>query len=141
MKITTLINIILLASLFLLSPLAAGAQQVSLRPDTPKSVVVEIHQPKITIKSNIADLVNFNISYIDTKDNSTKIIYENGLLDSETNEESITTETAGYYLIDFLSRGIGEITISGSGVYTLHLIIIAIVSIIRLSFWVKHEYF
>ncbi|OLS28193.1 MAG: hypothetical protein HeimC2_08480 [Candidatus Heimdallarchaeota archaeon LC_2] len=141
MKITTLINILLIASLFILTPFTASSEIIDLFPDTPKSVVIEIHQPDMTIKSNIAGTVRLNVSYFDTTNNSTETILENFELTVQSNKKTISFDEPGYYLIELESDGIGEIEISGEGVYTLNLVIIGFFLIIRIAIWVKFEYF
>lgn len=141
MKITTLINILLIASLFILTPFTASSEIIDLFPDTSKSVVIEIHQPDMTIKSNIAGTVRLNVSYFDTTNNSTETILENFELTVQSNKKTIPTDEPGYYLIELESDGIGEIEISGEGVYTLNLVIIGFFLIIRIAIWVKFEYF
>ena len=141
MKITTLVNILLIASLFILTPLTASSENIDLFPDTPKSVIVEIHQPNMKIKSNIAGTVTVNIYYFDTSTNSTEIILDNFELTVQSNKKTISSDKPGYYLIELVADGIGEIEISGEGVYVLNLAIIGFFLVIRIALIVKFEYF
>ncbi|MCE7734928.1 MAG: hypothetical protein GPJ54_08635 [Candidatus Heimdallarchaeota archaeon] len=141
MKNTTLVNILLLVSLLLLSPLTENPQEANLVQNTPKSVAVEIHQPEIKITSSFVGTIVFNVTYFQTSDNNTEIILTNGLLDEFNPELVIKAKDAGFYIFDFISTHIGKVTIEAQGIYQMSWIIISIFSLLKLIMWTKSRYF
>lgn len=141
MKITTLSNIMLLASLLLLSPLVENPFEETLIQNTAKSIAIEIHQPEITITSSIAGTVVFNVTYFRTSNNNTNVILTNAKLDLSTREIIIKAKEPGYYIFDLISTDIGKISIKAQGIYQTSWIIILIFLIFRLLIWTKNRYF
>lgn len=141
MKITTLSNIMLLASLLLLSPLVENPFEETLIQNTAKSIAIEIHQPEIKITSSIAGTVVFNVTYFRTSNNNTNVILTNAKLDLSTREIIIKAKEPGYYIFDLISTDIGKISIKAQGIYQTSWIIILIFLIFRLLIWTKNRYF
>jgi hypothetical protein len=143
MKLSTLANILILGSLLLLSPLAEQPTEVRVIQQTPISYAVEIHQPKISIKSSVIGTVNYNITFVDDVD-----VIENlsdpksrGELTTDNNEVIIDVEKVGFFIFEFLSTSLGTVTIQGEGIDLSSWFYILIFAIFRLAIWIREQYF
>jgi hypothetical protein len=141
MNATTVVNILLLGSLFLLSPIVENQAEEILLPQEPKSFAVKIYQPDIIITSTINGTVLFNVTYFDPSNNSNKTIKENSRLNINKNSEMISADQAGFYIFDLIASNIGKIKIKGQGIYFMSWFVIIIFISIRLGIFIKYQYF
>jgi hypothetical protein len=141
MNVNTIANILLLASLFLLSPMVEDQTEVLLLPEAPLSIAVKIYQPEIIITSSINGTVEFNVTYFDASNNSNKSVALNGELNFDENSGKISADRAGFYIFDLVATNIGKVKIKSEGIYFISWFFIAILISVRLGIFIKYQYY
>ncbi|MHA2254084.1 MAG: hypothetical protein ACXAD7_27275 [Candidatus Kariarchaeaceae archaeon] len=134
MKWETLFIILFIASIISFTPLLEPAQEVTITPNFPNSIVFDAHTPSIKLSSNIESIFRVNVSYINlVKKTNTTIQSEIEFTSSLT----IETDKPGYYLLEILSQDFSIIKIKGVGVYSVNLILFIILGVINAYYLYK----
>ena len=122
MKVTTIIHILVICSLVMLLPLVENSYSTTLFPDTPKSIVLNVHTPELKFSSDKLTVIELTVSYMDPIGNNQDKITPDFF--QFTSSKTIKIDKPGSYLIEFFSEEIVEVTVEGDGIYTYTIAII-----------------
>jgi hypothetical protein len=106
----------------MLLPPLENNYSTTLFPDTPKSMIINVHTPEIKLSSDKLTTIELNVSYMDPIDNTKKTITQEHF--QFTSSKTIETDDPGTYLLEFYSEVIVEVTIEGEGIYTYTIVVI-----------------
>ena len=132
MDLITLFRILLISSLLMLTPVFETEKKITIIQDTTKSIIINVHTPKLRITSDNLAFIFFNITYMNPLSNTNSTTEE--LFQSST---EVKTSTPGTYLIDILAPEITNIAIKGAGVYSLSIILILVLSAVNAAFFIR----
>jgi hypothetical protein len=102
-------------------PSFENGHTITVFQDTPKSIIINVHTPVIKVSSDKSTSIELNVSYLDILDFNVDVLTQE--IFYFTSSTDIDTGTPGFYLLEFLSPEITEITIKGKGIYIGSLIV------------------
>ena len=123
-----------MSSLLLFLPYVEPINEITLITDTPQTIVISIHHPRIIFETSISGLIKINISYVDLFVDKLNPILQNGEF---TRHFEQNVKKNGYYIIEMSSPLLGNVQINGDGGNTINLVLVVMATIMKVLVWTK----